>query len=97
VPIREIIERKYGAVFEPDDVPHLVAGYEAALRKLGLVDRRDPRVVTVAKLIIGLAHPKLIESAARPPQLAASSPWLCKTSGSLKSNKPVGSSKHRGR
>jgi hypothetical protein len=32
-----------------------VAGYEAAC-KLGLVDRRDPRVVTVAKLIIGLAQ-----------------------------------------
>jgi hypothetical protein len=56
VPIREIIERKYGAVFEPDDIPHLVAGYEAALRKLGLVDRRDPRVVIVAKLIIRLAQ-----------------------------------------
>jgi hypothetical protein len=55
VPIRELIDRKYGPLFEPDDIPNLVAGYEATLRKLGLVDRTDPMGVTVAKLIIGLA------------------------------------------
>jgi hypothetical protein len=56
VPIRELIDRKYGPVFEPDDVASLVAGYEAVLRKLGLVDRTDPMAVTVAKLIIELAQ-----------------------------------------
>jgi hypothetical protein len=47
VPIREIIEQKYGSVFEPEDIPSLVGGYEAALRKLGLVDRKDPMTLTV--------------------------------------------------
>jgi hypothetical protein len=55
VPIREILERKYGSVFDPDDIPHLVAGYEAALRKLGLVDRTASVTIRVAKLIIELA------------------------------------------
>jgi hypothetical protein len=55
VPIREILARKYGSAFGPDDIPHLVAGYEAALRKLGLVDRTGTMPITVAKLIIELA------------------------------------------
>jgi hypothetical protein len=55
VPIREILARKYGSAFGPDDIPHLVAGYEAALRKLGLVDRTAPVTITVAKLIIEVA------------------------------------------
>jgi hypothetical protein len=45
----------YGAVFGPEDIPKLVTAYEAALRKLGLVDRNDHLALTLAKLIIGLA------------------------------------------
>jgi hypothetical protein len=56
VPIREILEKQYGSVFGPNDIPNLVAGYEAALRKLGLVGRKDPVTLTVAKLIIGIAQ-----------------------------------------
>jgi hypothetical protein len=56
VPIRSILESKYGAVFAPEDIPRLEAAYEAALRKLGLIDRSDPMTLTVAKLIIGLAR-----------------------------------------
>jgi hypothetical protein len=56
VPIRSLLERKYGAVFGPEDIPKLVTAYEAALCKLGLVDRNDHLALTVAKLIIGLAQ-----------------------------------------
>jgi hypothetical protein len=55
VPIRAILEDEYGPVFEPDDVAKLTAAFEAALSKLGLVDRNDPITSTVAKLIIQLA------------------------------------------
>jgi hypothetical protein len=55
VPLRAILETEYGPVFEPEDIPKLEAAYEAALRKLGQVDRKGARTLTVAKLIIGLA------------------------------------------
>lgn len=55
VPIRSIIETEYGAVFEPEDIPKLVTAYEAAVRKLDVVDRKGTMASTVAKLIIGLA------------------------------------------
>ena len=56
MPIRAILETEYGAVFEPEDIPILTAAFEAALLKLGLVDRKDHLTLTVAKLIIGLAR-----------------------------------------
>ena len=41
--------------FGPEDIAALTTAFEAALRKLGLVDRSDPTTVTLAKLIIELA------------------------------------------
>jgi len=41
--------------FGPEDVAALTTAFEAALGKLGLVDRTDPTTVTLAKLIIELA------------------------------------------
>jgi hypothetical protein len=38
--------------FGPEDVAALTTAFEAALGKLGLVDRSDPTTVTLAKLII---------------------------------------------
>jgi hypothetical protein len=41
--------------FGPEDVAALTTAFEAAVEKLGLVDRSDPTTVTLAKLIIELA------------------------------------------
>jgi hypothetical protein len=41
--------------FGPEDIAGLTKAFEAALGKLGLVDRSDPTSVTLAKLIIELA------------------------------------------
>jgi hypothetical protein len=41
--------------FGPEDIAGLTTAFEAALGKLGLVDRSDPTTVTLAKLIIELA------------------------------------------
>ena len=51
VPIRAILENDHA--FGPEDVADLTAAFEAALSRLGLVDRRDP--LTSAKAIIQLA------------------------------------------
>jgi hypothetical protein len=53
VPIQSILEGDHS--FGPEDIASLVAAFEAALSKLGLADRKDPRTTTVAKLIIQLA------------------------------------------
>jgi hypothetical protein len=45
-----------GKPFGPDEVAVLVAAYEAALKKLGLVDRDDPLTKIVAKKIIEIAE-----------------------------------------
>jgi hypothetical protein len=55
VPIRAILETEYGPIFEPEDVANITAAFEAALKKLRLLDRNDPMTMTVAKLIIQLA------------------------------------------
>src|SRR5262249_18343620 len=55
VPIRDILKAEYGPVFEPEEVASLTAAFDAALNKLGLVNRKDPMATTVAKLIIQLA------------------------------------------
>jgi len=55
VPIRSILESKYGSVFEPEDIPKLEAAYTAVLRKLGLLDRADSMATAVAKAIIQIA------------------------------------------
>lgn len=41
--------------FGPEDIAGLTTAFEAALAKLGLVDRSDPTTVTLAKLIVELA------------------------------------------
>jgi hypothetical protein len=53
VPIRAILENDHA--FGPEDVADLTAAFEAALSRLGLVDRRDPLTGAVAKAIIQLA------------------------------------------
>ena len=40
VPIRDILKVEYGPVFEPEEVASLTAAFDAALSKLGLVDRK---------------------------------------------------------
>ena len=42
--------------FGPEDIAGLTTAFEAALAKLGLVDRSDPTTLTLAKLIIELAR-----------------------------------------
>ena len=53
VPIRAILENDHA--FGPEDVADLTAAFEAALIRLGLVDRGDPLTSAVAKAIIQLA------------------------------------------
>jgi hypothetical protein len=53
VPIRAILENDHA--FGPEDVANLAAAFDAALTRLGLVDRRDPLTTAVAKAIIQLA------------------------------------------
>jgi hypothetical protein len=55
VPIRALLENDYRSAFGPEDIANLAAAFEAALSKLGLVDREDPMTMSVAKLIIELA------------------------------------------
>ena len=56
MPNQTILECEYGDVFEPEDIAHLTAAFEAALTRLALVDRKDPLTTTVAKSIIRLAR-----------------------------------------
>jgi hypothetical protein len=53
--LREPRSLPAGLPFEPEEVASLTAAFDAALTKLGLVDRKDPMTTTVAKLIIQLA------------------------------------------
>jgi hypothetical protein len=53
VPIRAILENDHA--FGPEDIANLSAAFEAALTRLGLVDRGDPLTTVVAKAIIELA------------------------------------------
>ena len=50
---RLILENDHS--FGPEDIASLTTAFEAALGKLGLVDRNDPATTAVAKLIIELA------------------------------------------
>ena len=52
-PVRPFLERDHS--FGPEDIASMSAGFEAALRKLGLTVREDPATVAVAKRIIELA------------------------------------------
>jgi hypothetical protein len=53
VPLRLILQNDHS--FAPEDVASLTAAFEAALSKLGLVNRNDPMTTAVAKLIMQLA------------------------------------------
>jgi hypothetical protein len=53
VPIRTFLEHDHA--FGPEDIANLSAAFEAALNKLGLIDRTDPATMAVAKLIIEFA------------------------------------------
>jgi hypothetical protein len=53
VPIRPFLDRDDS--FGPEDIAKMSAAFEAALGKLGLVDRSDPVAMAVAKLIIEFA------------------------------------------
>jgi hypothetical protein len=53
VPLRLILQNDHS--FAPEDIANLGAAFEAALSKLGLVNRTDPMTAAVAKLVIQLA------------------------------------------
>jgi hypothetical protein len=53
VPIRPFLKDNHS--FGPEDIANTSAAFEAALRKLGVVDRSDPGTMAVAKLIIEFA------------------------------------------
>jgi hypothetical protein len=53
VPLRLILQNDHS--FAPEDIAILAAAFEAALSKLGLVNRTDPMTTAVAELVIQLA------------------------------------------
>jgi hypothetical protein len=53
VPIRPFLDRD--DAFGPEDIAPMSNAFEAALAKLGLVDRSDPATMALAKLIIEFA------------------------------------------
>jgi hypothetical protein len=53
VPLRLILENDHA--FAPEDIANLTAAFDAALSKLGLVNRADPMTTTVARAVIQLA------------------------------------------
>jgi len=54
MPIRPLLERE-GALFGPEDIAAITAAFDDALKQLGLVDRKDPIVLTVARTTIDFA------------------------------------------
>jgi hypothetical protein len=54
MPIRPLLEGE--AVFGPEDIAGITAAFDDALRQLGLVDRKDPIVLVVARTTIQLAR-----------------------------------------
>jgi len=53
VPIGTILKNDHS--FGPEDIASLTAAFEAALARLALTDRKDPRSTALAKAIIQLA------------------------------------------
>jgi hypothetical protein len=53
VPLRRFLEHDHS--FGPEDIAKMSAAFEAAVGKLGLIDRTDPTTHEVAKLIIEYA------------------------------------------
>ncbi len=54
MPIRPLLEGER-AVFGPEEIMGITAAFEDALKQLGLVDRKDPVVLLVARTTIDLA------------------------------------------
>jgi hypothetical protein len=53
MPIKPLLAN---GAFSPEDVIMLTSAFEGSLRDLGLVDRKDPIVLSVAQLVIALAQ-----------------------------------------
>jgi len=53
VPIGTILKNDHS--FGPEDIANLTAAFEAAMARLALTDRKDPRSTALAKAIIQLA------------------------------------------
>jgi hypothetical protein len=77
VPIRALLEKHYRSAFGPEDIANLAAAFEAALSKLGLVDRKDPVTMTVAKLIIEVRKVGARSQDKRRSREAAYRPCYC--------------------
>jgi hypothetical protein len=54
MPIRPLLKGE-GVVFGPEEITGITAAFEDALNQLGLVDRKDPVVLLVARTTIDLA------------------------------------------
>ena len=54
MPIRPLLEGER-AVFGPEEIMGITAAFEDALKELGLVDRKDPVVLLVARTTIDVA------------------------------------------
>ena len=54
MPIRPLLKGE-AVVFGPDEITGITAAFEDALKQLGLVDRKDPVVLLVARTTIDLA------------------------------------------
>jgi hypothetical protein len=52
VPIRPLLEAEG---FAPDDIPIIAQAFDQVLRLKGLVDRKDPAVLMIARLTIQIA------------------------------------------
>ena len=68
MPIRPFLPDSHS--FDLEDIANMSAAFEAALGKLGLVDRTDPATMAVAKLVIAFA-----KAGHRIPSGCA--PWHC--------------------
>jgi hypothetical protein len=53
VPIRPLLEAELK--FTPDDTPIIAQAFDQVLKAKGLVDRKDPAVLMIAKLTIEVA------------------------------------------
>jgi hypothetical protein len=77
VPIRALLEKHYQSAFGQEYIANLAAAFEPALSKLGLVDRKDPVTMTVAKLIIEVRKVGARSQDKRRSREAAYRPCYC--------------------
>jgi hypothetical protein len=55
MPVRHLLELQEEAAFGPEDIKAIVAGYEAALKRLKVDDRKSAMALLVAKTTIQIA------------------------------------------